>query len=351
MITDTGGNLLRDDAQALVNTVNTVGVMGKGIALQFKRAFPEVFTEYAAACAEGRVRPGRVLPVRLEDGDRWVLNFPTKRHWRENSRLEDIRSGLDDLVRLLLEHDIRSVALPPLGCGNGGLDWSQVRPLIVERLGGLDVDVRLYGGGTPAPRDMPTRTAAPALTRPHNRLLAGLGRYVALAFESGIAEAPRLSLLEAHKVAYLLQRSGSRLGLRFVPHIYGPFSTSLNDALAAMEGHYLNGYGDGTEGARADLRLAAAAVDTAEAAAASDADFERSWEKTRQAVAGYEYPEGMELLTTVHCLATRPGGSADPDVVAAEVADWSERKRKLYQPSDITAALYRLRRAELLDAS
>ncbi|GII29152.1 macro domain-containing protein [Planotetraspora mira] len=147
MITETTGDLLRDDAQALVNTVNTVGVMGRGIARQFKREFPDVFTAYAEACADGRVQPGHILPVRLGDGDRWVLNFPTKRHWRQRSRLDDVEAGLDDLARILVRLDIRSVAVPPLGCGNGGLDWSQVRPLIFEKLGGLETDIRLYGPG------------------------------------------------------------------------------------------------------------------------------------------------------------------------------------------------------------
>jgi O-acetyl-ADP-ribose deacetylase (regulator of RNase III) len=122
MIVETTGNLLLDDAQSLVNTVNTVGVMGKGLALQFKRAFPANFDAYARACAEGRVRPGRIFATALDD-DRWILNFPTKRHWRQPSQPEDIRSGLDDLVRTIVEFNLSSVALPPVGCGNGGLDW------------------------------------------------------------------------------------------------------------------------------------------------------------------------------------------------------------------------------------
>lgn len=142
MIVERTGDLLRDDAQALVNPVNTAGVMGKGLALQFKRAYPDNFTSYAKACAEGRMRPGEILCVLVDD--RWILNFPTKRHWRSKSRLEDIEAGLDDLVRFLNELDIGSVAVPPLGCGHGGLKWPTVHSLIVAKLGGLDRDVRLY---------------------------------------------------------------------------------------------------------------------------------------------------------------------------------------------------------------
>ncbi|WP_255205648.1 macro domain-containing protein [Actinomadura sp. BRA 177] len=134
---------MRDGAQALVNPVNTAGVMGKGLALQFKRAFPANFTAYAEACADGRLGPGKVLAVPL-DGDRWVINFPTKRHWRSASRLEDIESGLSDLSRVLSELDVTSVAVPPLGCGHGGLAWDAVHPLIAEWLGPLGLEVLLY---------------------------------------------------------------------------------------------------------------------------------------------------------------------------------------------------------------
>lgn len=148
MIVEASGDLLLDDAQALVNTVNTVGVMGRGLALQFKRAFPSNFETYARACADGRVQPGRIFVTSFGD-DRWILNFPTKRHWRQPSRLEDIRSGLEDLVRTIAELGVASVALPPLGCGHGGLDWRVVRPLIFEKLDGLDVEIRLYGPTAP----------------------------------------------------------------------------------------------------------------------------------------------------------------------------------------------------------
>jgi O-acetyl-ADP-ribose deacetylase (regulator of RNase III) len=350
VITETHGNLLRDQAQALVNTVNTVGVMGKGIALQFKRAYPEVFTAYAQACAEGRVRPGRVFPVQIADGQRWVLNFPTKRHWRQPSRLDDIRDGLNDLARLLVQLDITSVAVPPLGCGNGGLQWSVVRPLIHEKLGHLDTDIRLYRPGTPAARDMITRTSPPALTTQLRYLIAGLARYVTAAFNAGVTHAPQLSLLEAHKVSYLLQSSGIDLGLRFDPHLYGPFSTDLNRILATLEGHYMIGYGDGTGGARADLEISADAMREVDHATANDAAFNQAWNIVQQAIVGFEYPEGMELLATVHYLATRPDGTTNVDAMTTRIADWNERKRHLFRQADVRVALSRLRDADLVAA-
>ncbi len=348
MITEVSGNLIRDDAQALVNTVNVVGVMGKGLALQFKRAFPDVFRAYQAACQAGEVTPGRILPVRIHDTDRWVLNFPTKRHWRQPSRLEDVESGLIDLVRVLTSHEIRSVAIPPLGCGNGGLDWAVVKPLIVDRLGPLDVDVRLYGLGTPAAQDMVTRTKPPELTLTLARLLTALNRYIRTAWESGITDKPQASMIEVQKIAYLLQIAGLDLGLRFEPYKYGPFSGDLNRTLSAMEGHFLVGYGDGTGGARADVSLLKGVAQDTEAVAGGDLEFEHVWERVRGAMLGYEYPDGMELLASVHYLASRPGQAGDPVTVVQMLAEWSDRKRSMFQADAVTAAWKRLKDSELL---
>ncbi|MGH9335854.1 MAG: macro domain-containing protein, partial [Vicinamibacteria bacterium] len=123
------GNLLEAEAEALVNTVNTVGVMGKGVALMFKEACPENYREYRAACEKGEVRTGRMFvhPRSAVVGPKWIINFPTKGHWRGSSRIEWIREGLVDLRRVVKELGIRSLALPPLGAGQGGLDWTEVR--------------------------------------------------------------------------------------------------------------------------------------------------------------------------------------------------------------------------------
>lgn len=148
MIRFTTGNLLDAQTDAVVNTVNTVGVMGKGIALMFKEAFPANFREYAAACERGEVRTGRMFVTErpaIVGPPRWIINFPTKENWRAKSRIEWVVDGLSDLVKVIREKDIRSIAVPPLGCGNGGLDWNDVRPLIEQRLAGLeDVDVVVY---------------------------------------------------------------------------------------------------------------------------------------------------------------------------------------------------------------
>lgn len=128
------GNLLEENAEALVNTVNCVGVMGKGIALQFKQAYPENFRQYEKACKAGEVQPGRMFTVATGNlfNPRYIINFPTKRHWKNNSKIEDIKSGLVALVQEVPSLGITSIAIPPLGCGNGGLNWADVKPLIVS---------------------------------------------------------------------------------------------------------------------------------------------------------------------------------------------------------------------------
>ncbi len=153
MLTIQGGDddLLRAGTEALVNPVNTVGAMGKGLALQFKLAYPENYLAYRRACERREVEPGQmfVFDNVVRADPRWIINFPTKRHWRSPSRIGDIAVGLGDLRSVLETNEIRSVALPALGCGLGGLAWDQVRPLIEGAVTGLECDVRLY-----PPRDV-----------------------------------------------------------------------------------------------------------------------------------------------------------------------------------------------------
>ena len=139
--------MLYADVEALVNPVNTVGVMGKGLALRFRNRFPANFRAYAAACASGEVQAGRVFVFQMPfpASPRWIVNLPTKRDWRADSLLGDIEAGLDDLKRVITELEIRSIAIPALGCGLGGLEWSEVEPLIVDRFSKGTVKVVLFG--------------------------------------------------------------------------------------------------------------------------------------------------------------------------------------------------------------
>ena len=183
MIERTRGNILTADAEALVNTVNCVGVMGKGIALQFKKAFPENFKAYAAACRREEVKPGRMFV--FETGQmfnpRYIINFPTKRHWRGKSRYEDIAAGLQALVREVQDRKIRSIAIPPLGSGLGGLQWSRVKTMIEAAFEEFsDVQVKLYEPkGSPDAEDMPVGTAKPKMTVARALLIKLMKQYAA----------------------------------------------------------------------------------------------------------------------------------------------------------------------------
>jgi O-acetyl-ADP-ribose deacetylase (regulator of RNase III) len=344
MIESGSGNLLQSEAEALVNTVNTVGVMGKGIALQFKNAYPANFEAYAAACARGEVVPGKVFVYEtgvMGDAARFILNFPTKRHWRGSSRLEDIDAGLQDLVHVVRDRRIRSVAVPPLGCGNGGLDWHVVEPRIRAAFEAIpDVRVILHApGGTPANDDMIVHTPPPRMTGPRAAMIAVMADYLLPDY--------RLTAVEVQKLAYFLQAAGYSLQLTFVKHTFGPYAENLNHALQAMEGHYVRGYGDRTE--PMTLRLMPGAARAAEDHLASDVTAAAAVRVVSDLVRGYETPYGLELLATIHW-AVRELGGVDEEKVVRYVQEWTSRKGEIFTRPHVSGALRHLRGAGLITA-
>lgn len=339
MIERTTGNLLEAQAQALVNTVNCVGVMGKGIALQFKQAFPDNYAFYRAACERGEVRPGQMLVY--DSGQmlqpRYIVNFPTKRHWKDRSRIEDIEAGLEALVREVQSRGIRSIAIPPLGAGSGGLDWADVRPRIERAFAPLeDVQVILYEPhGAPAAERMKVATGRPRMTPGRAMLLALLASYAEPMY--------RLTMLEVQKLAYLAQAAGEPLKLDFVKGAYGPYAEVLHHALQRMEGHFIRGYGDRSRQDVA-LRLMPGAADQARAFLQSQPESLERLDRVSRLIAGFETPYGMELLTTIHWLAQEePDVKNDPEAAVRGVHTWSARKRARFQPSHIKATWQRLR--------
>lgn len=254
MLTNAVGNLLDARVDALVNTVNTVGVMGKGIALQFKQAYPANFRAYEAACRRDEIRLGQmfVFEAGLLDQPCFIINFPTKSHWRARSRLSDIKAGLADLRRVIRDYEITSIAVPPLGCGNGGLNWNDVQPLIEEALGSLpDTMVLVFPpAGAPPAESMKVGTERPRMTHARAVLLAMVGKYVRASQMEELAALDGASLLEIQKLMYFLQEAGQPLRLNYVKGRYGPYAENLNHALQALEGHYLRGYGDRTQEVR-----------------------------------------------------------------------------------------------------
>jgi O-acetyl-ADP-ribose deacetylase (regulator of RNase III) len=294
----TTGDLLGAEAEALVNTVNCDGFMGRGIAAQFKRAYPENFKRYEAACKRGEVVPGKMLVTetgRLTN-PRFIINFPTKRHWRGKSRIEDIEAGLVALVREIESRGIMSIAIPPLGCGLGGLDWRDVRPLIERALGAVPaVRALVFEPKTDSePVELAPPAARAAMTPGRAVLLGLFERYLAALMD------PVISLLEVHKLMYFAQEAGEPLRLKYVKAPYGPYAENLRHVLSAIEGTMITGYGDGGDAPHKPLELLPGAAAQARGVLEAHPETLSRFARVSQLVEGFETAFGMELLATVH---------------------------------------------------
>ena len=339
----TQGNLLAAPAEALVNTVNTVGIMGRGIALQFKQAYPAMFREYERACKAGEVKLGQVQVVDLgglAGGPRWIINFPTKGHWRADSHMGDIESGLKDLVATIQKLNIRSIAIPPLGCGNGGLDWSDVRPRIEAALAAVpDVEALVYTPGeAPEAAAMLVRTERPKMTMGQAAMILLMDRYL-----KGLLD-PFISLLEIHKLLYFLQEAGQPLRLNFEAKRFGPYATNLRQVLIRMEKHYTQGYGDGKDSPTQPIEVLPGAVEEAGKFLAGDEAIRARMGRVATLIEGFEDAYGLELLSSVHwVMQENPEARANSETAVAAVHKWNVRKRRTLKKEHILAAWERLR--------
>ncbi|PHR62339.1 MAG: Appr-1-p processing protein [Robiginitomaculum sp.] len=335
MIRYKSGNILAEDAEALVNTVNCVGVMGRGIALQFKKVFPDNFKEYAAACKREEVLPGKMFITETGQltNPRYIINFPTKRHWRGKSRMEDIDSGLASLVAEIRERNIRSIAIPPLGSGLGGLHWNDVRQRIEGALRGFnDVKVIVFEPrGAPEAAKMAHITEVPNMTAGRAALVALIERYL-----RGLLD-PFVTLLEIHKLMYFLQEAGEPLRLTYKQAPRGPYAENLRHVLHKIEGHFVSGYADGGDAPDKQLELVPGALDDANAFLASKNTTTDNLNKVSELVEGFETPFGLELLATVHWVASR-GAEPSVDHVIKQTYAWNERKKQ-FSPRQIELAL------------
>ncbi len=339
MITFTRGNIIKADAEALVNTVNCVGIMGKGIALQFKKAFPEAyFNAYQKACRKGELKPGKVQVWATGSfvNPKYIINFPTKTHWKAKSKYEYIESGLKALKQEIKRLGIRSIAIPPLGSGLGGLQWAKVKTMIEEAFSGMpEVTVLVYEPeGAPLPEEMPVKPKKPKMTIARALFIKLMQFYSRHAY--------RLTLLEIQKLAYFLQESGIPLRLNYVKHIYGPYAHNLNKVLEVMEGHFIRGYGD-TQKPDVEINLLPNAVKQADAFLEKHVAEKQKLEKVMHLVEGFETPYGMELLSSVHWLIKHEKVN---DIVRA-MWQWNDRKRRLFRKEHIQIALQRLNEEKL----
>lgn len=333
------GDILGAQTEALVNTVNCVGVMGRGIALQFRKTFPENYEAYRKVCARGDLRPGVlfVFDVNRLHGPRYIINFPTKRHWRGRSRIEDIRLGLNALVEEVRRRGISSIAIPPLGCGLGGLDWQRVRPLIEESFASLPgVHVLVYEPRRSSPKEAQHPTAksvdkkVPTMTAGRAALLVLMRRYLA-----GVMD-PFVSLLEIHKLMYWMQEAGEPLRLRFAKGPYGPYAENLRHVLLEIDGHFISGYGDAEDEPEKQIELNMRAAKRAEECLRGQPETQSRLNRVAALIDGFETPFGMELLATVHWVVRRESANS-VDEAAAKVYSWNPRK-KMFREDDIRLA-------------
>ncbi len=319
------GDILAADTEALVNTVNCIGVMGRGIALQFKNAFPANFEAYEQACRRGDVQPGRmfVFDTHGLTNPRFIINFPTKRHWRGKSRLEDIEAGLVALVEEIRTRGIRSIAIPPLGSGLGGLEWSEVRPRIAQALRDFD-DRTIFvfePGDAPNAKAMSVSRDVPKMTPGRAALVVLIDRYL-----RGLLD-PFVTLLEVHKLMYFMQEAGQPLRLRYVKALYGPYAENLRHVLKEIEGHLISGYVDGGDAPEKQLELVPGAVSDAGKFLQGNDETRCRSDRVADLVEGFETPFGLELLSTVHWVVTR-GGAASVEAVIAGTYAWNDRKHQ-----------------------
>lgn len=337
MIENKYDDLLDSQTEALVNTVNCVGVMGKGIALQFKKTWPDNFKAYANACKKGEIRPGKMFVFSTKE--KIIINFPTKEHWKERSKIDFIKEGLQDLIKIIAKYKIKSIAIPPLGCGNGGLNWKDVQPLIAEAFKTLpDVQIFLYPpAGNPAIKHIFHNIEKLKMTPSRAALLTLMHLYRGGSYT--------LTKIEIQKLAYFLQCAGEPLRLKYEKLHFGPYAENLNHALQNMEGHFILGFGDRQQ--RSEIRPLVQALEKAHA-------FLRDYPETRQRIQivsklidGFEDSFGLELLATVHWVLQNEHIS--PQTVqetTKHIHRWNERKKLIIKESQVAAALKRLKEQE-----
>jgi O-acetyl-ADP-ribose deacetylase (regulator of RNase III) len=333
------GDLLKEKTDAIVNTVNCVGVMGKGIALQFKQRWPKNFKEYEAASKRKEIKPGKMFIHDLGEWakPRFIINFPTKVHWRGDSTLEYVEDGLRDLVKQVKRLGIKSISLPPLGCGNGGLDWDDVRELVFAAFKDQpEISVNLFEPkGAPPAREMANRTEKPKLTPVRAAIIKIISIYGEMEYG--------LTKIEVQKLAYFLEKAGQPINLDFGKHNYGPYSDKLRHVLKALDGHYIVGVGDFA--GEADIAVIPGAVAEADEfiKASGDDELANQVERVRNLISGFETPYGMELLATVHWVATQEPNIRNADDAIVDVHKWNARKRAILREDHIRLAWDRLK--------
>ncbi len=331
-------NILNVRAEVLVNSVNLKGVMGKGIALSFKNAFPENYKLYRKACESGEIKIGKIFVT--ETGQlfpKYIINFPTKNHWRFPSKYEYIEEGLTDLVRWIKKTDVSSIAIPPLGSGNGKLNWARVKIMIMDHLKDIEekVDITIIEPSRIFETEKEIKSARPHLTPARAMLLFLMNKYKVLGYE--------VNLLVAQKLCYFLQRLGEPLNLRYEKGYYGPFAPNLIPLLRLLNNHYFR-YDIKSNKPSTIIKNVHFKYKEVEKYVSSNLNDEQKkrLNQTIEFINGFETPFGLELLGTIDFILLEKKKEVHSKVILNELKDWTRRKEILFKPAYIEAAKNKL---------
>jgi O-acetyl-ADP-ribose deacetylase (regulator of RNase III) len=324
MIQYTKGNILDSDAQALVNTVNTVGIMGKGVALQFKNAFPNNFKAYQDACKRKEIEVGKLLVTKdsnLNSGEKIIINFPTKKDWRKSSEYSYIEDGLDDFLRIIERYQIKSVALPPLGAGNGGLEWEKVKQILEQKLSKLDIDIFVFE---------PTSAIKEYLKKERVKLTEARALLLYVLYDL-VRNGEFVSEFSSEKVCYFLQKFGAEkyFKLKFEPKFYGPYSGKVRYVLNYLNGSYLMGYSGINKKPFDPLTLVADGYATVKSYIDGNTELFGIATKTTRFLNGFYSDFALELLSSIDFIVLE-NNSFDKQLITQKLSEWSSRKRSMF---------------------
>ncbi len=334
------GNIFESKAEALINTVNTVGIMGKGIALQFKKEFPSNYKAYKIACKEGAVAIGSMFVTRdqnLDMGERLIINFPTKKHWRNPSEYSYIEQGLEDLKKIIKFYEIKSIAIPPLGAGNGGLQWPRVKQMLVSALADLNIDIEIYE---------PNARVVEKMKKERVKLTDARALMLYVLYDL-VSHGQYVSEFSSEKVCYFLQEFGARriFNLKYTPQYYGPYSAKVKYVLNTLNGSYIKGYSDMSKKPFDPLLLVADGYESVIEVVEGDENLKAIARRTIGFLRGYYSEFSLELLATIDYIV-KTECTKDVQAIQGKIAEWSNRKAHLFSEIDIKIGLRHLATAE-----
>jgi|AntRauMFilla1563_2_1112583.scaffolds.fasta_scaffold00034_3 O-acetyl-ADP-ribose deacetylase (regulator of RNase III) len=324
MINYVTGNILDSEAHAIVNTVNTVGVMGKGIALQFKKAYPNNYKTYSIACKNKEVVVGKMFvttDINISSGEKLIINFPTKQHWRKPSEYIYIEDGLNDLVNVIKLNQIKSMAIPPLGAGNGGLKWEKVKKIIEDKLSHLDIEIYVFE---------PSSQIVEKLKKERVKLTDARALLLFVLYDL-VKNGEFVSEFSSEKVSYFLQRFGAKkyFKLQFTPNFYGPYSGKVRFVLNALNGSYLMGYSDMDKKPFEPLTIIADGFNDVKNHIENKPELAIIAKNTTNFLNGFYSDFALELLSSIDFIASSEK-TFDKQIIFNKLNDWSDRKQSMF---------------------